>query len=292
MPTNTYIICDFEWNFLPWRINKACPNEIIEIGATKTDAALNILDTFRESIKPAIYRTLDRRVKRLTRFSDADLEHGLPFAAAVESFRDWMTKGDEVPTLCTFGSADITILKQNWHFYHPDLNPLPWLRRYVNLQEYLDMSEDGKQLSLQACAAACGIEADENDLHRALDDTYLLLDILRTRFDAAKMSLFTIDGNADALGGSEFITNEGELDRKKTRQRCPGCGRYLQQLSPWKQQFNRFVAKFCCASCRRDYTGRLSVKRHRITGTTHYRSKLEAVGEKKDADGHGVDGQG
>ncbi|MDR3588860.1 MAG: exonuclease domain-containing protein [Negativicutes bacterium] len=284
MLTNTYIICDFEWNFLPWRVNKACPNEIIEIGAIKTDASLNVIDTFSESIKPAIYRTLDKRVKRLTRFSEADLEHGLGFPAAVKQFRDWMTHDQEVPTICTFGSADISILKQNWRFYYPESSELPWLNRYVNLQEYLDMVEDGKQLSLQACALSCGVEVDENDLHRALGDTYLLLGILKKRFDADKMNLFTIDGNADALGGSEFVTDEGELDPKKTRQRCPDCGRYLKQLSGWKQQFNRFVAKFGCTSCSRNFTGRLTVKRHRITGNVHYRSKLEAVGEKKEAD--------
>jgi inhibitor of KinA sporulation pathway (predicted exonuclease) len=284
MLTKTYIICDFEWNFLPWRINKACPNEIIEMGAIKTDVALNVIDTFRIIVKPQIYRTLDKRVKRLTCFTEADLEQGVRFPEAVTLFIDWMTKGQEVPTLCTFGSADIGVLKENWRFYYPDAGDLPWLKRYVNLQEYLDMIKDGQQLSLHACATSCGVEVDESTLHQALGDTHLLLAILRKRFDSAKMILFTIDGNADILGGSEYITTPGELDRTKTGQRCPACGCHLKQLSRWKPQINRFVARFGCASCSHEYTGRLTVKRHRITGNVRYHSKLEAVVEKKAAD--------
>lgn len=279
--TDTYIICDFEWNFLPWRANKVCPNEIIEMGAIKTDAALNVIDTFRILVKPVIYQTLDKRVKRLTNFCEADLEQGLRFPSAMELFRSWMTRDQEVPTLCTFGSADIGVLKQNLFFHHPDAKELPWLKRYINLQEYLDIMQDGKQLSLQACATSCGVEVDESALHQALGDTHLLHAILQKRFDLAKMTLYTIDGNADILGGSEYITTPDELDRTKTKQRCPGCGRFLKQLYPWRPQFKRFVALFCCASCRRDYTGRLTVKRHRITGNVLYHSKLEVVESKK-----------
>ncbi|MDR3562219.1 MAG: exonuclease domain-containing protein [Negativicutes bacterium] len=284
MLTDTYIICDFEWNFLPWRANKICPNEIIEIGAIKTDAALNVIDTFSVNVKPAIYRTLDKRVKRLTRFTEADLEQGLRFTAAMALFLDWITKDQEVPTLCTFGSADIGVLKQNWRFYYPEDQELPWLKRYVNLQEYLDMVENGQQLSLQACATNCGVAVDESSLHQALGDTHLLLAILRQRFDSAKMTLFTIDGNADVLGGSEYITSLGDIDLTKTKQRCPDCGRYLKQLSRWKPQYNRFLALFCCAACTRDYTGRLTVRRHRITGNVQYHSKLARVEDKKAAD--------
>lgn len=280
----TYIICDFEWNFLPWRANKACPNEIIEMGAVKTDAELNVIDSFRVIVKPAIYQTLDKRVKRLTRLTEADLEQGLRFPVAMEQFGSWMTKDQELPTICTFGSADIGVFKQNVSFYHPGVQEVPWLKRYVNLQEYLDMVQEGKQMSLQACAESCGVEVDENVLHQALDDTQLLLGILRKKFDPVKMTLFTIDGNADILGGSEYITNPDELDPMKTRQCCPDCGRYLKQVSRWKPRFNRLVASFSCAPCNRHYNVRLSVRRRRINGDMHYHSKLEAKDVKKTAE--------
>ena len=53
-----YIIFDFEWNnAFNYAIKKSI-NEIIEIGAVKLDRNLNIVDTFKQLIKPKVSRKI------------------------------------------------------------------------------------------------------------------------------------------------------------------------------------------------------------------------------------------
>ncbi len=45
--------------------NKRLPFEIIEIGAVKLDENRNILDSFQQFIKPAVYRKLHFRTREI-----------------------------------------------------------------------------------------------------------------------------------------------------------------------------------------------------------------------------------
>lgn len=64
-----YVIFDLEWNnAYNYKLKKGM-NEIIEIGAIKLDEKLNIVDTFKQLIKPKLSNKLSSRFKNLTHIS-------------------------------------------------------------------------------------------------------------------------------------------------------------------------------------------------------------------------------
>lgn len=58
-----YIIFDLEWNNAYNYSTGKGMNEIIEIGAVKLDEKLNIVDTFKQLIKPKISKSLREDLK-------------------------------------------------------------------------------------------------------------------------------------------------------------------------------------------------------------------------------------
>ena len=61
-----FIIFDLEWNNAYNYKLKRGMNEIIEIGAVKLDENLDVVDTFKQLIKPQLSRKLGSRFKNLT----------------------------------------------------------------------------------------------------------------------------------------------------------------------------------------------------------------------------------
>ena len=63
-----YIVFDLEWNQCPYgkeKENPKLPFEIIEIGAVKLDENRNVIDSFQEIVKPAVYHRLHFRTKEI-----------------------------------------------------------------------------------------------------------------------------------------------------------------------------------------------------------------------------------
>jgi len=121
-----YIVLDMEWN-QPWpgspSARKVLPvqirGEIIQIGAVRVTEDQQVADEFQILIKPKFYRSLNRRVSKLTGIKESRLKaEGVPFPEAMESFRSWC--GDDVVFL-TWGFDDIGILKENLRLFElPD----------------------------------------------------------------------------------------------------------------------------------------------------------------------------
>ena len=73
-----YVIFDLEWNNAYDYKSKKGMNEIIEIGAIKLDEKLNIVDTFKQLIKPTLSKKLSSRFKNLTHISMEEINHLKP----------------------------------------------------------------------------------------------------------------------------------------------------------------------------------------------------------------------
>jgi transcription elongation factor Elf1 len=52
-----------------------------------------------------------------------------------------------------------------------------------------------------------------------------------------------------------------EVDRKLLRFRCDVCGKPAKRVKKWKLHNRSFTAEFCCKSCGRRFTGRISFKK-------------------------------
>ncbi|MCR5481383.1 MAG: exonuclease domain-containing protein [Clostridia bacterium] len=120
----TIIVIDLEWNQpLRGRTHlRGLHGEIIQIGAAKINMECEILDTFSIIIKPECYKKINKDVAELTLLTDEDLQGGVPFAEAVESFKNWC--GDDFVFL-EWSNADIDMLMNNLEYFDMDNSWLP-----------------------------------------------------------------------------------------------------------------------------------------------------------------------
>ena len=90
-----YIVLDMEWN-QPWpgspSARKVLPvqirGEIIQIGAVRLTQDRQVADEFQVLIRPKYYRTLNRRVSKLTGIKESRLKaEGVSMEDAMAAFR-------------------------------------------------------------------------------------------------------------------------------------------------------------------------------------------------------------
>ena len=170
-----YIVLDMEWN-QPWpgspSARKVLPvqirGEIIQIGAVRVSEDQQVQDEFQILIKPKYFRHLNRRVSKLTGIKETRLkEEGVPFAYAMEQFRDWC--GEDIVFL-TWGFDDIGILRENLQLHGLSID---WTGRWYNAQMMFNAQTDGStaQKALKTAMEIFGIEATR-PAHDALGDAY------------------------------------------------------------------------------------------------------------------------
>ena len=76
-----YIVLDLEWN-QPFKTKQMIRKpvtlygEIIQIGAVKLDENYHIVDTFKIMIKPVYYTRMCKKISKLTKITNQDLEYG------------------------------------------------------------------------------------------------------------------------------------------------------------------------------------------------------------------------
>lgn len=170
-----YIVLDMEWN-QPWpgspSARKVLPvqirGEIIQIGAVRISQEQQVQDEFQILIRPKFFRSLNRRVSKLTGIKESRLKaEGVPMAEAMERFQHWC--GEDVIFL-TWGFDDIGILRENLRLYGLDDS---WTARWYNAQMIFNAQTDGSnaQKALKTAMEIFGIEASR-PAHDALGDAY------------------------------------------------------------------------------------------------------------------------
>ena len=113
-----YIILDLEWNQPISYHSPAYKSvgtkllfEMIQIGAVKVDADLNVVDSFSQLIQPQHYVRLHPRISRITHITQDDLADAPQFNEAVEAFAAWCGEDQRSPigagriTCCSPGAA-------------------------------------------------------------------------------------------------------------------------------------------------------------------------------------------
>ena len=73
------VILDLEWNGAYSRRLHGFINEIIEFGAVKLDAQLNITDRFSCFVKPQVTKKISTIIPDLTNITDANLLDARPY---------------------------------------------------------------------------------------------------------------------------------------------------------------------------------------------------------------------
>lgn len=140
--------------------------EIIQIGAVKTDHNMNPVDTFKMYVRLAGGRRLDRYVKKLTHITDADIASGEDFPMAAPEFADWLK---DVDAIFSWGADDRRVFLNNLAFHSLEAPACPW---YDGQKIYASQKPDHGSLGLKNIAQELGVYVNLT-LHDALNDAIL-----------------------------------------------------------------------------------------------------------------------
>jgi len=206
----TPIIIDLEWNH-PARGQKRyydLPNEIIQIGAAKIDMQANVLDRFSITIKPVYYRKLNKEVADLTLLTNADLEKGVSFVEAVESFRSWC--GEDF-VFISWSPSDGIELSRNCRKFDYDTS---WMPRAYDAQLMFDDMEMQENRVWPLNYALYHFQEKPDGAHNALADvlsTALILKHLDLE-DGLTDDYFRCDGFYSSETEEQDEAPSGESD--------------------------------------------------------------------------------
>ena len=214
-----YIVLDLEWNQSPLGKDGSMdrlPFEIIEIGAVKLNASLQIISEFRRLIRPRVYRQMHFKISEVTHMSMDELNmEGEEFGKAMEEFLAWC--GDDYK-FCTWGSMDLTELQRNMVYHGLDI-PFRMPLLYYDLQKIYGLIRGDKQKdSLDTVVEELGI-AEDRPFHRALDDAYYTGRIM------AEMDFYSMVEyvSVDYYRPPETEEDEIYLEFPDMRSSYPGC---------------------------------------------------------------------
>ena len=170
-----YIVLDLEWNqtyhekavATQKALSTRLRGEVIQIGAVKLSEELDMIGSFRITVKPRFYKKIHRHVMRLTGIDQAQLDRGVTLAEAMTSFHRFA--GDDSVFL-TWGPDDMPMLYDN---LRANKLECPFLSRYYDMQPMFNRETDGekRQRSLEYAMEHFGIEMNL-PAHDALNDAY------------------------------------------------------------------------------------------------------------------------
>lgn len=254
-----YIIFDLEWNNAYNYKTKKGMNEIIEIGAVKLNSKLEIVDTFKQLIKPRITKKLGSRFKNLTNISmDEIKENGVDFDDAFSDFSRW-SRGEDTVFL-SWSTSDLYTLVDNFVKFR-GVTYVDFITKYADVQKYCMQFVDngsGNQISLSKCAELFEIDLSDKALHRALEDCYAEAYCFKKVFNKEKFVGFV--HKCDKAFFERLVYKPYHLspDDKifnisDVKLECPKCSGNIKVLKKYDYVNKAFRSAGQCTECRKKY---------------------------------------
>lgn len=255
-----YIIFDLEWNNAYSYVSKGFMNEIIEIGAVKLNERLEIVDTFKQLVKPKITKRLSGRCKNLTNITNEELkENGISFNDAIADFAQW-SRG-EGNVFLSWSNSDLYVLAADYQVLLGNVN-ISFISKYCDAQKYC-MSfiekEDKNQVSLAKCCELFGIDIDTSSLHRALTDCYLEAECFKKVFDRNKIKKYIVDCDKtffERLIYKPYLITSPKSQLFNVYEQvilCPDCNSEMDRLKGYECVNKSFRCPTKCTVCNKSY---------------------------------------
>jgi len=175
-----HVVVDLEFTPIPSQHKdkrKICTQEIIEIGAVKTDSKCRIKDEFRIFVKPD-FSPLDPRCSHLTGIKTYQLADAVCFAEAMQQFSDWV--GDKKTEFYQWSEGDLAQFTAECRLkdlYETHINILE--ADWIDVQAEFDKQTGLKNsFSLESAINMSGLEPI-GKLHDALYDACNTAEVLR-----------------------------------------------------------------------------------------------------------------
>ena len=176
------IVFDLEWNigyqpktFRYHDTELTLRGEIIQIGAVRISETDEVLDTFEITLRPRIFRKLQKHIAKVTSMSQGDLDAGVPIAEGLARFVKWAGPDAE---FAEWGLDDVPVLKQNLFLCGLDES---WPTRWYDLQRIFLQAyprKEGEGMTLESVVDRLGIEK-QDPFHNALDDALYTVKVCR-----------------------------------------------------------------------------------------------------------------
>lgn len=250
-----YVIFDLEWNnAYNYKLKKGM-NEIIEIGAIKLDEKLNIVDTFKQLIKPKLSNKLSSRFKNLTHISMDEInDSGIAFENAIEDFSRW--SGGENSVFLSWSNSDLYVLIDNFKKFI-GVSSIDFIKKYADLQKYCQSfikNNTANQISLANCAEVFDINADTENMHRALEDCYVSAECFKKVFNS-NFSKFVVDCDKAFFERLVFkpyfltkcISEDYNVNNEVLN--CPYCKSNMRVLKKYESVNKSFRTVCECSKC-------------------------------------------
>ena len=263
-----YIVLDLEWNQpnsprVMVKSPVSLKGEIIQIGAVKLDENLEIIDTFKIMVKPKYYRTMHKKVSRLTSITDEDLLYGFPFKLARSNFNSWCT---EDCIFLTWSGDDVRMLRSNLLIHKVKYYSIP---KSYDVQKLfsIQIAKDQRQYSLlQALEIVQEPACSAHDaLHDAINTTRVLRHLPPDNgqvYGAPRIGaqMQTDDGMQEVCELSFDTRGEAFATLEKHEWLCPECGERIA-FDPWvRQNYDKKIALTTCC-CGQDYFARIRIRK-------------------------------
>lgn len=251
-----YVIVDLEWNqyhnpmWTPTsRSGVIMHEEIIQIGAVKTDKNMTPVDTFNLYVRLGGRRRLDRYVKKLTGIDEHDIAGGEDFPVAAEMFAAWL---QDVDAIFSWGADDRRVFLNNLAFHNLEAPACAW---YDAQKIYAAQNPSHGGLALKNIADEAGVRVNLT-LHDAMNDA-VLTSVCMSGLDMDKgireYSGVKKNANADAPQAVAAC----KTHRHSTRQgaweeacasllHCPACMKNMQWCGEEKGSIDRFYKNAAC----------------------------------------------
>ncbi len=230
-------------------------NEIIEIGAIKLDEKLNIVDTFKQLIKPKLSNKLSSRFKNLTHISMDEInDSGIAFENAIEDFARW--SGGENSVFLSWSNSDLYVLIDNFKKFI-GVSSIDFIKKYADLQKYCQSfikNNTANQISLANCAEIFDINADTENMHRALEDCYVSAECFKKVFNS-NFFKFVVDCDKAFFERLVFkpyfltkcISEDYNVNNEVLN--CPYCKSNMRVLKKYESVNKSFRTVCECSKC-------------------------------------------
>lgn len=265
-----YIIFDLEWNNAYNYATKSGMNEIIEIGAVKLNERLEIVDTFKQLIKPQVSKKLSGRFKNLTKITNEEInEFGIPFKAAIDDFKRWSRGKDNV--FMSWSNSDLYVLTNNFLNFLGG-SSVDFMGYYCDAQKYCmhfvpnELNENNNQIGLSRCAEIFNLDVDTENLHRALSDCYLTAECLKYVFDKDVLQNYICKCDVaffERLLFKPYMITAPVNDRfniNEIEMLCPKCKGDLLFASKIEVRNKAFCFATKCSECGKKFWGYVRAK--------------------------------
>ena len=247
------VFFDLEWN--TGFLDGNSFDEIIEIGAVKTDEEYREIDGFRRLIRPAIYRKMNPYIQKILSITMKDLQNEEPLQAVAKAFFDWCGDCD---TLIAWSGNDFGVLEKN--LAHIGVEVPKRLNRYDVQMAYSYRTEKSiRNYALKTAVEAMELpEPEDQAYHDAYCDAQFTAAIGRALTERSGPLPTTEE--LDALKNTLVKPKKPKLPlmysvKKAIRMEqnvaftCPTCGRRLRLPCWFALDDKHFIGQVKCPEC-------------------------------------------